>query len=50
MISEISSPPLKINSDCRIQLERPDRSRLILTISTLDPETLNSLCLNFLRS
>ena len=49
-ISEIGSPPLKINSDCRIQLERPDGSRLTLTISTLDPETLNSLCLNFLRS
>jgi hypothetical protein len=49
-ISQIGSSPLQINNDCRIQLERPDGSRLTLTISTLDPATLNSLCLNFLRS
>jgi hypothetical protein len=50
MVSEPNSPPSQPNHDCRIQLERPDGSRLTLMISTLDPATLNSLCLNFLRS
>jgi hypothetical protein len=34
---------------CRIQLERPDGSRLTLMIPMLDPATLNSLCNDFLR-
>jgi hypothetical protein len=50
LVSEPSSTPSQLNHDCRLQLERPDGSRLTLTISTLDPATLNSLCLNFLRS
>jgi hypothetical protein len=50
IVSEPSSPPSQLKHDCRIQLERPDGSRLTLAISTLDPATLNSLCLNFLRS
>lgn len=49
-VSEPSSPSFQLNHDCRVQLERPDGSRLTLTISTLDPATLNTLCLNFLRS
>jgi hypothetical protein len=36
-------------TDCRIQLERPDGSRLTLMVPTLDPATLNSLCSDFLR-
>ena len=50
LVSEPGSTPSQLNRDCRVQLERPDGSRLTLTISTLDPATLNSLCLNFLRS
>lgn len=34
---------------CRLQLERPDGSRLTLTLERLDPATLNSLCRDFLR-
>lgn len=50
LVSAPSFTPSQLNHDCRLQLERPDGSRLTLTISTLDPATLNSLCLNFLRS
>jgi len=37
------------NFPYRLQLERPDGSRLTLTLPNLDTATLNSLCRDFLR-
>jgi hypothetical protein len=42
-----SSPPLATN--CRLQLERPDGSRLTLTLAALDHTALSRLCADFLR-
>jgi hypothetical protein len=39
-----------INGDCRIQLERPDGSRLTLFLPLLDPSTITSLCSHFFAS
>jgi hypothetical protein len=35
---------------CRIQIERPDGSRLTLTLPTLDLASISRLCADFLRS
>jgi len=35
---------------CRLQLERPDGSRLTLTLPGLDTSIINSLCADFLRA
>jgi len=43
------SPPTSTSSDCRLQLERPDGSRLTLTIPSLDVSAFNALCADFLR-
>jgi hypothetical protein len=43
-------PAPQSTTHCRIQLERPDGSRLTLTIPSLDANMLNSLCCDFLRS
>src|SRR5262249_18464260 len=45
---ESSSPPSATGS-CRLQLERPDGSRLTLTLPALDNLTLHRLVADFLR-
>jgi hypothetical protein len=45
-VESSSSPAI---ADCRLQFERPDGSRLTLTLPRLDPETINRLCADFLR-
>jgi nitroreductase len=37
------------STDCRLQLERPDGSRLTLTAPSLDISAFNALCADFLR-
>lgn len=37
-------------AECQLLLERPDGARLTLTLPTLDPVSLSTLCSNFLRS
>lgn len=44
---ELSSP--QKTTDCRIQLERPDGSRLTLTLPALDHPAVNRLCIDFLQ-
>jgi len=36
-------------SDCRLVLERPDGSRLIMTLPAFDSSAIKSLCADFLR-
>lgn len=36
-------------SGCRLQLERPDGSRLTLTLPALDPMSTRQICTDFLR-
>lgn len=43
-----SSPP-QTSPPCRLQLERPDGSRLILTLPVFDASTIKLLCADFLR-
>jgi len=38
-----------VASDCRLQIERPDRARLILTLPRLDLVSINRLAADFLR-
>ena len=44
-----SSAPQNLAS-CRLQIERPDGSRLTLTLPLLDPVSINRLCSDFLRA
>ena len=37
-------------SGCRIQIERPDGSRLTLTLPSLDLASINRICSDFLRA
>ena len=37
-------------SDCRLQIERPDGSRLTFVLSAFDASTITTLCAQFLRS
>lgn len=41
------SPPS--TAGCRLQLERPDGSRLTLTLPAFDSVSINRLCVDFLR-
>jgi len=43
-----SSPP-QTQPPCRLQLERPDGSRLTLTLPAFDASTIKLLCADFLR-
>jgi hypothetical protein len=43
-----SSAPQRL-TDCRLQIERPDGSRLTLILPSLDLATINRLCADFLR-
>ncbi len=55
---QLQAADLLTNSACqlpaqglvRFQLERPDGTRLILSVPTLDAPTINSLVANFLRT
>jgi hypothetical protein len=38
------------SSPCRLQIERPDGSRLTLFLPTLDSSTISALCAGFLRA
>ena len=44
-----SSPSFSATG-CRLQLERPDGSRLTLTLPALDLTSINRLCADFLRA
>jgi hypothetical protein len=48
-LPETAVSSLPLNSGYRLQIERPDGSRLTLTLQTLDAATLNSLCRDFLK-
>jgi hypothetical protein len=46
----LSTPPAPQDAaGCRLQLERPDGTRLTLTLPSLDFISLNRLCADFLR-
>jgi hypothetical protein len=49
-LPEVGSPLPQSSIGCRLQIERPDGSRLTLTLPALDLVTLNQLCVDFLRS
>jgi hypothetical protein len=48
--SEVGSPLPHSQLGCRIQIERPDGSRLMLTLPSLDLVSVSRLCTDFLRS
>jgi hypothetical protein len=52
--TEVTLPAAESSSfstpGCRLQLERPDGSRLTLTLSALDLTSINRLCADFLRA
>ncbi len=45
----LSFPDAQPRADCRLLLERPDGAKLTLTLPTIDPAALSTLCSNFLR-
>ena len=45
----VDSLPPQTPPPCRLQLERPDGSRLILTLPIFDASTIKLLCADFLR-
>ena len=49
-LPEVGSPLPQSQLSCRIQIERPDGSRLTLTLPSLDLASLNQLCAEFLRA
>jgi hypothetical protein len=48
-LPEVGSPLPQSTPGCRLQIERPDGSRLTLTLPSLDLVSLNRLCIDFLR-
>jgi hypothetical protein len=44
-----SVPQLAAPGSIRLQIERPDGTRLVLSLPVLDSTTINSLCAHFLR-
>jgi len=46
---EAGSPLPQGQLDCRLQIERPDGSRLTLTLPSLDLVSISRLCADFLR-
>jgi hypothetical protein len=48
-LPEVGSPLPQRPVDCRIQIERPDGSRLTLTLPSLDLASISRLCADFLR-
>jgi hypothetical protein len=49
-LPEVGSSLLQSSIGCRLQIERPDGSRLTLTLSSLDLVSISRLCADFLRS
>jgi hypothetical protein len=49
-LPEVGSPLPQIPAGCRLQIERPDGSRLTLTLPSLDLVSISRLCADFLRS
>jgi hypothetical protein len=49
ILPESDASIFQATTTCRLQFERPDGSRLTLTLPRLDPETINRLCADFLR-
>jgi hypothetical protein len=47
---EVGSSLPQIPNGCRLQIERPDGSRLTLTLPSLDLVSISRLCADFLRS
>jgi hypothetical protein len=47
---EVGSPLPQIPTGCRLQIERPDGSRLTLTLPSLDLVSISRLCAEFLRA
>jgi hypothetical protein len=47
---EVGSSLTQIPTGCRLQIERPDGSRLTLTLPSLDLVSISRLCADFLRS
>jgi hypothetical protein len=48
-VSETGSSLLQTTAGCRLQLERPDGSRLILTLPRMEASSIHALCSDFLR-
>lgn len=51
--ASLSTPGLSSSqnlTDCRLQIERPDGSRLTLILPSLDLASINRLCADFLRA
>ena len=48
-LPEVGSPLPQIPTGCRLQIERPDGSRLTLTLPSLDLVSISRLCADFLR-
>lgn len=49
-LPEVGSPLPQSQLSCRIQIERPDGSRLTLTLPSLDLVSVSRLCADLLRS
>jgi hypothetical protein len=49
-LPEVGSSLPQSSIGCRLQIERPDGSRLTLTLSSLDLVSISRLCADFLRS
>jgi len=48
-LPDVGSPLPQSPTSCRLQIERPDGSRLTLTLPSLDLASINRLCADFLR-
>jgi hypothetical protein len=48
-LPEVGSPLPQIPAGCRLQIERPDGSRLTLTLPSLDLVSISRLCADFLH-
>jgi hypothetical protein len=48
-LPDVGSPLPQSPTSCRLQIERPDGSRLTLTLPSLDLASINRLCVDFLR-
>ena len=48
-LPEVGSPLPQIPIGCRLQIERPDGSRLTLTLPSLDLVSISRLCADFLH-
>jgi hypothetical protein len=49
-LPEVEAPLPQPPTGCRLQIERPDGSRLTLTLPSLDLVSISQLCADFLRS